>query len=99
MERRAVTGNFACQGSLDITIKTNQQSPELPFYFLLTLEKSEDTFIFDIKGNRHRIQVLHPGGEQLGEILRHLHTQAQKDQILTLATFTCTHLKTIGKLF
>lgn len=67
MERRAVTGNFACQGSLDITIKTNQQSPELPFYFLLTLEKSEDTFIFDIKGNRHRIQVLHPGGKQLGK--------------------------------
>lgn len=39
-------------------LNQKQQSPEVPFCFLLTLEKSEDIFIFDIKGNRHRTQVL-----------------------------------------
>ena len=51
------------QGALPAKVKfghlsQNQQSPEVPFCFLLTLGKSEDTFIFDIKGNRCRIQVL-----------------------------------------
>lgn len=51
------------QGALPAKVKfgqlnQSQQSPEVPFNFLLNLEKSEETFIFDINGNRHRIQVL-----------------------------------------
>lgn len=50
------------QGALPAKVKfehlsQKQQSPEVPFYFLLTLEKSEDTLVFYIKGNRHRTQV------------------------------------------
>lgn len=37
-------------------------------------------------------------GTARGNAQRHPHTSAQKNGILVLATATCMHLKTIGKL-